>query len=74
MTKAFVDLTDVTIHFPGLSLVHHGEVTVRALKAVVSVLGLNMVRILSHAGECHILAMAVEAKVPGKQLLSFRIF
>ena len=75
IAPALVDLPDVTGHLSDLFYVRHGEViTVRALEATAFVFGLNVVLILTHAGECHILAMAVEAKVPGKQLLSIRIF
>ena len=75
IASALVDLPDVTVHLSDLFYVRHGKViTVRALEATASMLCLNVVIILRHGGECHILPMAVNAKVPGKQLLSIRIF
>ena len=74
IASALVDLPDVTVHLSDLFYVRHGEViTVWALEATAFVFGLNVVIILRHAGECHILTMAVDAKVPGKQLLSIRL-
>ena len=74
IASALVDLPDVTGHLSDLFYVCHREViTVRALEATASMLCLNVVIILRHAGECHILTMAVDAKVPGKQLLYIRI-
>ena len=75
IASALVDLPDVTVHLSDLFYVRHREViTVRALEATALMLGLNVVLILRHVGECHIFTMAVDAKVPGKQLLSIRIF
>ena len=69
IAPALVDLPDVTVHLSDLFYVRHREViTVRALEATAFMLGLNVVLILRHVGECHILAMAVEAKEPTKHL------